>query len=282
MHPAFNNCFLTFFGQPPVNHSFSAFSIFGGFEDSDRGRNVDYAFCRIGNFQRFFFGCSQFQNVFFQNHCSSIFASQQFVLNCGVTGFNADAVSFQFVEVFPTEFVSQCANCYISGTGEHRVRHSDFAFPFRIGQVSPGFRSVFCFQFVSVVSNDHVANTNCIPSTVFSFISDNVVVFFGFVRHEPAFFFQFQIVRGVSNHQYVGANFVSFHFAGDFGYNFFSAALEPVNFHFGESFCQVRFAHIVDDVRINRGINHQFAFNTFSSFFLFAATAASYCYGQCQ
>ena len=182
MHPAFNNCLLTFFGQPPVNQSLCTLRILGFLENSDWGRNVDYAVGRVNNLQRLFLGVSQLQDVFFQNHYSCIFTGQQLVLNSGVTFFNAQAVSFQFIEIFPTVFVSQSANCYISSTGQHRVRHCDFAFPFRIGQISPVFRSFFRFQLIGVISNNHIGDTNAIPVTIFVFFTDNVSIFFGFIR----------------------------------------------------------------------------------------------------
>ena len=276
-----NNCLLTIFRQPPVNQSFSTFGVFGCFKNSDRRRDDDNAVFRIGNFQRLIFSISQFEDVFFQNHCSSIFAGQQFVLNSRVAFFNANIISFQLVEIFPAIFIGQSANRYISSTGKHWVRHSDFAFPFRIGQIFPGFRSIFGFQFIRVISNDHVADTNRGPSTVLVFISNDIFQVRGNIIKQQTLILQSQVVGRISNHQNVSTDFVGFDLAGNFSDYFFSTALEPGNFHIRECFSYIRFTHFIDDIRINRGINHNVAFRTafrICSFLIVAAAAAGNCY----
>ena len=261
MHPAGGNGFLSFRAEPPVNQCFGSFRILGVLEDTDWRIDDDTAFFRIAYSQRFFLGFLQFQDVFFQNNGSHVFAGQQFVLDSGVAFFHTQTVGFQFLEIIPAEsgIESHGANHYISRTGQHWVRHSDLAFIFRFGQIFPAGGDIFFGQFILVVSNDHIVNTDRQPGAVRIACQHNVFKLRRFVVHQQALFLQRQVVRGVGNHQHVRANLFRFDFAGNLGFQFFRAVLEPGYFQVGESFGNVRFAELVHDIRIDGSVNAYFS-----------------------
>ena len=71
-----------------------------------------------------------------------------------------------------------------------------------------------------------------------------------------------EVVRGVGNHQQVRADALGADFTVHLGHDVFGAALEPTDLHLREGLGNARLAHVVNNIRIHRGVNHRFTGNT--------------------
>ena len=259
MHPAFDDRFLSFFGQPPVGQCLGGFGVGRRTEDGDRAGDHDGAVFRIHHFDRLAFG-HDFQDVLFQDHRGLILAGDQFVLDRRVAWLHFAAIVFQLLEIIPAVFVSDDADSDISRTRQQRAGDRDFVLPLRLSQFLEGLGRVFRFHFCRIVGNDHVGNTHAGPVAFRIFGCGDILAVGRIIFHQQVLFFQRQIIGRVGDHQQVGLHLFRFDFAGQLGDDFLGSRLEPLHVKIRKRFFDRRF-NAFDDVRVNGSVDHEFAGN---------------------